>query len=115
MFGTSIGRLHAKLAVIDRQTLFIGSMNLDPRSARKNTEMGVIIESPQLSKEVVRLLNIAALQSAYRLRISQGDGQLEWLATEMDKEEIMHEEPASTFCMRFELELLRPLAPEELL
>jgi len=115
MFGTSVGRLHAKIAVIDRQTLFIGSMNFDPRSARKNTELGVIIESPQLSREVVRLLNIAALQSAYRLQISKDNGQLEWFATEMDKEEIMYEEPDSTFWMRLELQLLSPLAPEELL
>jgi hypothetical protein len=40
--GTSLGRLHAKTAVIDRSTVFIGSMNLDPRSASKNTELGII-------------------------------------------------------------------------
>src|SRR5205809_2538197 len=40
--GTSLGRLHAKTAVIDRSTVFIGSMNLDPRSASKNTELAIL-------------------------------------------------------------------------
>ncbi|MEO8079789.1 MAG: phospholipase D family protein, partial [Caldimonas sp.] len=30
MFGSSLGRLHAKTAIIDRRLVFIGSMNLDP-------------------------------------------------------------------------------------
>ena len=70
MFGSSLGRLHAKTAVIDRKSVFIGSMNLDPRSANKNTELGMIIESPELAKEVLRVINISKLQSAYRVRLS---------------------------------------------
>ncbi len=115
MFGTSIGRLHAKLAVIDRQTLFIGSMNFDPRSAHKNTELGIIIESPQLAKEVVRLLDIAKYQSAYRVQLSKDKREIEWLAIEDDNPMVMYGEPDSTFWLRLELELLKPLAPEELL
>ncbi|MES1161462.1 MAG: phospholipase D-like domain-containing protein [Rhizobacter sp.] len=44
LFGSSLGRLHAKLVVIDRKRLFIGSMNLDPRSATINTELGAMIQ-----------------------------------------------------------------------
>ena len=36
----SLGRLHAKTAVIDQSTVYIGSMNLDPRSESTNTELG---------------------------------------------------------------------------
>ena len=50
-FRSSFGRLHAKVAVIDRQRIFIGSLNLDGRSARVNTEMGLLIDSPQLAKD----------------------------------------------------------------
>ena len=43
------GSLHTKAFVVDRQKLFVGSFNLDPRSAKLNTELGVIIESPELA------------------------------------------------------------------
>lgn len=44
--------LHAKLFVFDRQKLFIGSMNFDQRSMHLNTEIGLIIHSPELSQQV---------------------------------------------------------------
>ena len=52
-FRPSEGRasLHAKLFVIDRRTIFIGSFNLDPRSARLNTEMGILVDCPALARE----------------------------------------------------------------
>src|SRR5438046_10520035 len=80
--GASLGRLHAKTAVIDRSTVFIGSMNLDPRSASKNTELGIIAESPQLAKYVVRVLHISKLQSAYRLGFGPDGEPLQWLTME---------------------------------
>ncbi len=48
-FGKSFGRLHAKVAVIDRKRLFVGSLNLDQRSAWSNTESGLLIDSPALA------------------------------------------------------------------
>ena len=44
--------LHTKAAVVDRRYSFIGSMNLDPRSANINTEMGAIIDSPELAADL---------------------------------------------------------------
>jgi putative cardiolipin synthase len=49
--------LHAKAYVIDRCTLVIGSLNLDPRSAHLNTELAVFIESPRLANEVALLMD----------------------------------------------------------
>jgi putative cardiolipin synthase len=43
--------LHAKLFVFDRRSLFIGSMNFDQRSQRLNTEIGLIIDSPELAQQ----------------------------------------------------------------
>ena len=51
--------------MIDRKTLFVGSMNLDPRSATINTELGAVIHSPQLAREMIRIIDIDRLQSAY--------------------------------------------------
>ena len=83
--GASRGRLHAKTAVIDRSLVFIGSMNLDPRSASKNTELGIIIESPELAKEVLRVIHISKLQSAYRLQLGADGQSLEWLTMDDDE------------------------------
>ena len=110
--GASKGRLHAKTAVIDREIVFIGSMNLDPRSASKNTELGIIIESPELAKEVLRVIHISKLQSAYRLRL--GDtGAVEWLTMDDDKEVVLVAEPDTTFFFRLQNWLFAPFVPEQ--
>lgn len=44
--------LHAKTMVVDSQTVFIGTYNLDPRSENLNTEAGVIIHSPDIARAV---------------------------------------------------------------
>ncbi|QCP50514.1 phospholipase D family protein [Trinickia violacea] len=63
--------LHAKVYVIDRSTLVIGSMNLDPRSAKLNTELALFIHSPPLANQVAQLFDQAAtLTASYRLRLA---------------------------------------------
>jgi putative cardiolipin synthase len=111
--GMSIGRLHAKTAVIDRSTVFIGSMNLDPRSASKNTELGVVAEAPQLAKEVLRVIHISKLQSAYRLRFGPDGQSLEWLTMDDGGDVVLSEEPDVTPLMRVQNMLLAPFVPEQ--
>jgi putative cardiolipin synthase len=48
--------LHSKSAVADRRYVFVGSMNLDPRSAKINTEMGVMVDSPALAEDLARII-----------------------------------------------------------
>jgi len=115
LFGASLGRLHAKLAVVDRKTLFVGSMNLDPRSATINTELGAVIESPELAREMVRIIDIDRLQSAYRVRLAAGGKGCEWLSMDDDQEMVITEEPDSTFWLRVKSYLLLPFVPESLL
>ncbi len=114
MFATSQGRLHAKTAVVDKHHIFIGSMNFDPRSEIHNTEMGVFIDSPQLAREVLRLMDLDKLQASYRLMLAP-DGSLRWLAADDEGEVSFDDEPDASFATKFWLELLAPLAPEELL
>ena len=115
LFGASLGRLHAKLAVVDRRWLFVGSMNLDPRSATINTELGAVIDSPQLAREMIRIIDVDRLQSAYRLRLT-ADGQCcEWLGYDGDQEMVLKEEPDSSLWQRIKLMLLGPFVPESLL
>ncbi|MRR37403.1 phospholipase D family protein, partial [bacterium] len=46
--------IHAKTLVIDGETLFVGTFNLDPRSANLNTEVGVLVRNAGLAGEVER-------------------------------------------------------------
>ena len=115
LFGTSTGRLHAKTAVIDGQTLFVGSMNFDPRSDVLNTEIGLIIRSREMAQQVIKLLEVLKDQGAYRLRLDD-ERRIEWVSDEDDgREEVLRQEPDSSRWERFMLELLAPLMPESLL
>jgi putative cardiolipin synthase len=115
LLGTSLGRLHAKLAVVDRKKIFVGSMNLDPRSATINTELGTVITSPELASELLRVIDFDRLQSAYRVRRAPDGKGLEWVVQDNDKELVLTEEPDSTFWLRLKLRVLSPLIPEALL
>ncbi len=113
LFGSSLGRLHAMLAVVDKRWLFVGSMNLDPRSATINTELGAVIDSPPLAREMLRIIDIDRLNSAYRVvRTPQG---LQWLGIEGDEEVVLSDEPDSSLWQRIKLKLLWPFIPESLL
>lgn len=52
VFGSKGASLHTKALAVDGQTVFVGSFNLDPRSARLNTEMGAFVEHPDLAEEL---------------------------------------------------------------
>ena len=65
--------LHAKVFVFDRQRVFIGSMNLDQRSLYLNTEIGLIIDSPELARQIaLRFEDIAQPANSYVLMLSAG-------------------------------------------
>ncbi len=113
LFGASLGRLHAKLVVVDKTALFIGSMNLDPRSASINTELGAVVRSPALAKELLRVIDIDRYQSAYRVRLRGTGSGLEWISIDGERERVLTEEPDSTPWLRFKSMLLAPFVPQE--
>ncbi len=59
-FGSSRASLHTKAAIVDRERIFVGSFNLDPRSATLNCEMGVWIHSATLAKELALMFEEGA-------------------------------------------------------
>ena len=99
--------------MIDRKRLFIGSMNLDPRSATINTELGAMIDSPQLARELLRIIDIDRLLSAYRVRLNPKGRGLQWISNDGDKEVVLTEEPDSTSWLRIKSWLLSPFVPVE--
>ncbi len=115
LFGTQIGRLHAKSAVIDGRILFVGSMNFDPRSDVHNTEIGLIIFSREMAQQVLKLIDVLKQQGAYKVRFAPGTERMEWVSEEAGVEQVLTSEPDAGFWDHLMLELLAPLAPESLL
>lgn len=112
-FRSSQASLHVKSIVVDRSTLFVGSMNIDPRSIGLNTETGLIIRSPVLSEAVARLFDDSVRDSAYR--VTKDDGHLRWTTHENGKEVVVDHEPEVGLGRRTWIQMLAPLTPEELL
>lgn len=74
VFGSSQASLHTKAMVADGARGFVGSFNVDPRSAELNTEMGVLFEDARLAAQVREsYLQSIGPDSAYRLTLEQGE------------------------------------------
>ncbi|KDB06413.1 Phospholipase D-like domain containing protein [Burkholderia sp. lig30] len=87
LFGSSRASLHAKTYVFDRKSIFIGSMNLDPRSLKLNTEIGVYCESPAIAADVASDLDSRFDQIAWRVELRAdpaGTRRLKWIQTAAD-------------------------------
>jgi len=113
--GRSNAMLHAKFGIVDRRILVIGSMNLDPRSADINTEIGLRIDSPALASRLIELLTADRFESAYRLRLAAHGEGIEWVATEDGAETVYTNEPEVSIWRRLSLILSTPWIPEDLL
>lgn len=107
--------LHSKAIVVDGRTALVGSMNVDPRSDKHNTEMGLLVKSVPLAQQLSRIVDHVCRSGAYRVGTGD-DGRLRWRYTERDGRvaELTHEPRMSLF-KRFGYKLLAPLAPEEML
>ena len=113
-FRGSTASLHAKALVIDQKTVFIGSMNMDARSARINSELGLVIRSAEIARQVTNLLDDISADGSYKLRLVDGD-RIEWSSGETGSEKTWYTDPETTHMQRFLLKILAPFAPEELL
>ena len=90
--------LHAKVMVFDDDRVFIGSANLDPRSLRINTEMGLLIESPSLNAELRRALQPDfSLRNAWHVRLDD-EGEMVWVSDDV----VLDHQPDPSFMRRIE-------------
>jgi putative cardiolipin synthase len=72
--------IHAKTMVIDSQTLFVGTFNLDPRSANLNTEIGVLIHDPLLAAQVEQQIQIDMQpENSWNAKTDLPDTEAPWL------------------------------------
>lgn len=113
-FGSSQASLHVKAAVVDRNTLFVGSMNFDPRSITQNTETGIIVRNPRLAGQVAQLFSDAIGVNSWRLQLSEDD-KLQWVDGQGKQAVVLDTEPDTTWSQRLWIDVLTPFTPEELL
>ena len=111
--GKSKAALHTKAMVFDHESIFVGSFNLDPRSAHINTEMGVYVENQELARQLVAYMNEGVLpRNAYRVMFDEKE-DLVW-HTQMDGQPVTYtKEPESTFWQRFVSGFIKMLPVEK--
>jgi phosphatidylserine/phosphatidylglycerophosphate/cardiolipin synthase-like enzyme len=114
-FRSTAASLHAKAIVIDQKTVFIGSLNMDARSARQNSELGIVIRSAEIARQVAYLIDDVSDDGSYKLELFDHTDRIEWLSESPGAEEVWFEDPHTTTLERLCLDLLAPFAPEELL
>lgn len=121
--NSSKASLHAKSMIFDRDTMFIGSMNLDPRSINLNTEIGVVIFNPTMADFASNVLQQELPHHAWRLDIQKSkrwwghSESLVWLDESTSPASLvsLDIEPEATRWRRFQAWLFRFLPLERLL
>jgi cardiolipin synthase C len=103
---TSRMSLHAKSAVLDRRTVFVGTFNIDPRSKHLNTEVGLLIDSPALAARVADDFekDLSPLDS-YALSLDENK-EVRWHSQEQGQEIVRSSDPGANLWTRFVVTLL---------
>ena len=113
--SSSSGSLHAKTFVLDRERVFIGSLNLDPRSFYENTEIGLVLEQREIASQMARYFDSDVIADAFRLELSideDGDERLLWHGYEEGSPVTFDVEPYTSFWRRLGIGFLRLLPIE---
>ncbi len=113
-FGSSASSLHAKTFAIDSQRIFVGSFNFDPRSMLLNTELGFVIQSPTLAKQIELEFNQLVRTTSYEVKLDE-NGKLYWLEQNGDDKITHKTEPGLTLLNRAALSILSILPIDWLL
>lgn len=118
--GLSSGAsLHAKAVVVDGEAVFIGSMNLDPRSSKINTEVALRIESQELGRQLTALFGEATtLDQVFEVELDEpgnAASSLHWQSLEDDRPVRYSSEPLASAWRVWMARFLGELAPEALL
>ena len=84
--------------IIDDDKIFVGSANLDPRSLRINTEMGLLVTSEPFNRSVRDAVEADfSGENAWRLELRE-DGDVYWVGND----QVLDKQPAASFMQRIE-------------
>lgn len=107
--GSMKASLHAKSFVLDRDQVFIGSLNLDPRSVVENTEIGIMLTSESVAEKMAEGFDRVASEACFRLELTtDGDGfeYISWHGYQNGQEHIWNFDPHTSFLRRFGIGLV---------
>jgi putative cardiolipin synthase len=102
--------LHTKAILIDGRYLFVGSLNLDPRSIAINAEMGLLVDAAEMVGGWTSAVDEKLTKLAYRVSLNDRD-KLEWRTTINGVEVVETKEPLTSWWLRFKAWFMK-LAPE---
>ena len=108
--STAQSGLHGKVFVFDRKKIFVGSMNLDPRSSELNTEMGVVVHSPELAANFAANFEKTLLNNTFKLSLTE-DGKLNWTTNDDGKLIQFKKEPDTSWWKRFKAGFMSIFVP----
>jgi putative cardiolipin synthase len=103
--GSSGSSLHAKTFEVDDERIFIGSYNIDPRSRNLNTEMGLVVDSAAMARQLSGSFEKNLTEHAYQVKLAP-DGALYWIGTEKGVVTRYDSEPGATFMRRLAAKVL---------
>jgi len=112
--GRSRASLHAKTFSIDREKVYVGSHNFDPRSTHLNTEMGALIDSRELAEGTATIFEETVPPASYEVRLGK-DGKLEWIERSEGEIKIHQREPGMAWYHKIWIYLVSKLPIEWLL
>jgi putative cardiolipin synthase len=98
--ASSAASLHAKTFAADRERIFVGSFNFDPRSALLNTEMGLAIASPALAARLSDAFDGVIPRNAYEVRARPDEPCVEWIERTASGEVTHATEPRTSWAQR---------------
>jgi putative cardiolipin synthase len=111
--GGSRASLHTKAVMIDQRMAVIGSMNLDLRSRRENSEVALLIRSAAIAQQAAKEVDATVSQGAYRVEMDRGE--LVWRAPPGAAFKDSHSEPEASAKLKLLVQLIKPFAPDEML
>lgn len=103
-YGKKKTVLHTKSFVFDRQKVFIGSLNFDPRSVYHNTEIGMVLSSEQIANGLAEWFDQNIARVAFRLAVErneEGHDKIVWHGFEEGQEVTYNKDPHTGFWLRF--------------
>jgi len=112
--GSSGSSLHAKTFEVDDERIFIGSYNVDPRSRELNTEMGLVVDSPLMARQLSASFQQNMTERAYQVKLAP-DGSLYWIGSQKGIVTRYDTEPGTTFLQRLGVKVLSWLPIDSLL
>lgn len=110
--NTARAALHAKIIIIDRETIFVGSHNIDLRSGELDSQNGILIRSPGLAAQLAEVFEMVTTP-AYAYRVTLHGNRLTWTTEKAGNPIEYRKEPETNFWRRWNASFIGRLSPEQ--